>query len=140
MMKLLLDHGADLTLGNIGGVTPMLALTNKGGSRSRNKNEDTVIAGLDLLLKAGANINQKSSATGETPLHTTARLNWQKVVKYIVEHGGDLNAKDNRGLIPLDYAIGKADSQSFGNFNVVGELPEMAALLKSLMGLPALKQ
>jgi len=70
-------------------------------------------------------------------LHTSARLNWQEVVKYIVAHGGDLNAKDARGLIPLDYAIGKADSQSFGNFNVVGELPEMAALLKNLMGLPA---
>ncbi len=137
MMKLLLEHGADMSLGSVTGVTPMIALTNKGGSRNRNKTEASVIAGLDLLLKAGANINQKSGTGGETPLHTSARLNWQEVVKYLVAHGGDLNAKDGRGLIPLDYAIGKADSQAFGNFNVVGELPEMAALLKNLMGLPS---
>ncbi|HTQ98608.1 MAG TPA: ankyrin repeat domain-containing protein [Candidatus Acidoferrum sp.] len=135
MMKLLLERHADMSIGTITGVTPMNALTNKGGSRNRNKNETTVIQGLELLVKAGADINQKN-ATGETPLHTSARQNWTEVVKFIVAHGGDLNAKDNRGLIPLDYAIGKADSQSFGNFNVVGELPEMAALLKGMMGLP----
>ncbi len=138
MIKLLLEHSADLTLGSVNGVTPMIALTNKGGSRNRNKTEAAVIQGLELLIKAGADINQKSGAGGETPLHTSARLNWLEVVKYIAAHGGDLNAKDGRGLIPLDYAIGKADSQSFGNFNVVGELPEMAALLKGLMGMPSL--
>ena len=47
--------------------------------------------------------------------------------------GNTMVAADSDGLIPLDYATGKADSQSFGNFNVVGELPEMAALLQQLM-------
>lgn len=140
MMRLLLERGADLTLGNIGGVTPMIALTNKGGTRNRTKDESSVLKGMELLLKAGANINQKSTATGETPLHTAVRMNWQSVVKFIVEKGGDLGAKENRGLTPFDYAIGKADSQAFGNFNVVGELPEMATLLKGLMDAKAKAQ
>jgi hypothetical protein len=50
-----------------------------------------------------------------------------------VENGADLFARDNNGLIPLDYATGKADSQSLGAFDVIGELPEMAALLRTLM-------
>jgi hypothetical protein len=50
-----------------------------------------------------------------------------------VENGADLQAADNNGLLPIDYATGKADSQTFGNFNVVGELPEMAALLQQYM-------
>jgi ankyrin repeat protein len=133
MMKLLLDHGANMALANINGVSPMIALTNPGGTRNRNKSELTVMQGLDLLMVAGADINQKSGVNGETPLHTSARLNWLEVVKFLVANGADLNAKDNNGLIPLDYATGKADSQSFGNFNVVGELPEMAALLQELM-------
>jgi ankyrin repeat protein len=133
MMKLLLDYGADMTLANINGVTPLIAMSNKGGSRGRNKNEITVTQGLDVLIKAGADINQKGGSAGETPLHTAARSNWLQVVEYIAAHGGDLAATDNQGLIPLDYATGKADSQSFGNFNVVGELPEMAALLQKLM-------
>jgi len=133
MMKLLLEHGADLSLGNINGVTPMIALTAQGGSRNRNKNEMTVIQGLEVLIDAGADINQKGGLFSETPLHTTARLNWLPVVEFLVEKGADLQAKDSRGLIPLDYATGKADTQSLGNFNVVGELPEMAALLTKLM-------
>lgn len=133
MMKLLLDNGADMTLANIHGVTPLIAMSNKGGSRGRNKNELTVTQGLEVLVRAGANINQKGGDSGETPLHTAARSNWLKVVEYIAAHGGDLTATDNHGLTPLDYATGKADSQTFGNFDVVGELPEMAALLQKLM-------
>jgi ankyrin repeat protein len=133
MMKLLLEHGANIALANVNGVSPMIALTNPGGTRNRNKSELTVMQGLELLMAAGADINQKSGVNGETPLHTTARLNWPEVVKFLVAHGADLEAKDNNGLIPLDYATGKADSQAFGNFNVVGELPEMAALLQQLM-------
>jgi ankyrin repeat protein len=133
MMQLLLEHGADMSLGNINGVTPMIALTAQGGSRNRNKNELTVIQGLEVLIDAGADVNQKGGLFAETPLHTTARLNWLPVVKFLVDKGADLQAKDNRGLIPLDYATGKADTQSLGDFNVVGELPEMAALLTELM-------
>lgn len=133
MMKLLLASGADMKLANINGVTPLIAMTNKGGSRGRGKDEVKMLAGLEVLLQAGADINEKGGVNGETPLHTTARLNMLNTVQFIVDHGGNLYAKDNNGLIPLDYATGKADSQTFGNFNVVGELPEMAALLQKLM-------
>jgi ankyrin repeat protein len=133
MMQLLLDHGADYRLGNFLGVTPMIALTTSSGTRNRNKNEQTVIAGIRLLVEAGLDINQKGGNNGETPLHTAARANWLEVVKFLVESGADLHAEDRNGLLPLDYATGKADSQTFGNFNVVGELPEMAALLQQYM-------
>jgi len=133
MMKLLIANGADMTLGNINGVTPLVAMTNKGGSRGRGKDETKMMTGLQVLLEAGADINQQGGINAETPLHTTARLNMLQLVQFIVDHGGNLYVKDKNGLIPLDYATGKADSQSFGNFNVVGELPEMAALLQQLM-------
>ncbi len=133
MMKLLLASGADMSLGNINGVTPLVAMTNKGGSRGRGKDEAKMMAGLQVLLEAGADINQEGGINNETPLHTTARLNMLQLVQFIVDHGGNLYAKDKNGLLPLDYATGKADSQSFGNFDVVGELPEMAALLQRLM-------
>lgn len=133
MMELLLEFHADMQLGNSEGVTPLIAMTNGGGSRNRNKSELTVMQGLKLLIDAGIDINQAGGANGETPLHTAARLNWPAVVNMLLDNGSDLYAKDKRGLIPLDYATGKADSQTFGNFNVVGELPEMAALLQKYM-------
>ena len=137
MMKLLLEYDADYTLGNFLGVTPLIALTGNSGTRNRNKNEQTVIAGLELLLDAGLDINQQGGANGEAPLHTAVRANWQEVVRFLVENGADLHIKDRNGLMPIDYATGKADSESFGNFDVVGELPEMAALLQKYMDAPA---
>jgi ankyrin repeat protein len=133
MMKLLLEFKADIHHGNVLGVTPLIAMTNGGGSRNRNKNEQTVMEGLQLLIDAGLDINQAGGVTAETPLHTTARLNWLEVTRFLVKNGANLYARDARGLLPIDYATGKADTESFGNFNVVGELPEMAALLQSLM-------
>jgi ankyrin repeat protein len=136
MMKLLLSYGADWKQPNIFGVTPMIALTSRStneNTRGYMKTELDVMQALDVLMSAGADINQNGGVRGETPLHTSARMNWQTVVSFLVENGADLFARDNNGLIPLDYATGKADSQSLGAFDVIGELPEMAALLRTLM-------
>jgi len=136
MMKLLLEHGADWSQPNAYGVTPMIALTSKStneNTRSSGKTELDVMQGLDILLNAGADLNQKGGRYGETPLHTSARMNWSVVVSFLVENGADLYAKDDRGLIPLDYATGKADTQSLGAFDVIGELPQMAMQLQKLM-------
>lgn len=141
MMKLLLDRGANMELGNILGVTPLIALSNQGGSRGgANKTEQTVIDGLKLLIEAGGDINKRGGVNGTTPLHTAVRLNWFEVVEFLLANGADINAKDSRGLIPLDYALGKADSQSMGNFDVVGELPEMAALIRGFMSASPAKE
>lgn len=136
MMKLLLEYDADWRQPNVFGVTPMIALTSKStneNTRGSGKTELDVMRGLEVLMSAGADINQKGGRRGETPLHTSARMNWQNVVTFLAANGADLYAEDDNGLIPLDYATGGADSQTLGGFDVVGELPEMAALLKELM-------
>lgn len=136
MMKLLLEYDADWEQANVFGVSPMIALTSKStneNTRGSLKTELDVMRGLDVLLQAGADINQKGGRYGETPLHTSARMSWPTVVTFLVEQGADLYAEDDRGLIPLDYTTGKADTQSLGAFDVIGELPEMAALLQKFM-------
>jgi len=136
MMKLLLKYGADWTQANVHGVTPMIALTSKSSNentRSSGKTELDVMQGLDVLISAGADINQKGGRYGETPLHTSARMSWKTVVTFLAENGADLYAEDNRGLIPLDYTTGQADTMSLGGFDEVGELPGMATLLQKLM-------
>jgi len=136
MMKLLIEHGADWRRANVFGVTPMIALTSKStneNTRGSLKTELDVMRGLEVLLEAGADINQYGGRYGETPLHTSARMNWPTVVEFLVSKGADLYAKDSRGLIPLQYATGDADVEQFGGSDVVGELPEMAALLQKLM-------
>ena len=148
MMELLLANGADVQLPNIYGFTPILALVNPGGTRSRDKDQGKIVKALDMLVAAGASLsdrasnydftnaagfNEKGGYSGESPLHLAVRFNWLDVVSFLVARGADLAATDDRGFIPLDYATGKAEIMTEGNFGQLGELPEMAELVRELM-------
>jgi ankyrin repeat protein len=54
------------------------------------------------------------------------------VVKYLVDHGADLNAKDNRGNTVIDAALGKAGGNSRGGQRVDVH-QDTADLLKKLI-------
>ena len=148
MMELLLTNGADVQLANINGFTPILALLNPGGTRNRGKNQSTIIRALEMLVSAGASLsdkgasydftnaagfNEKGGYSGESPLHLAVRLNWLDVVQALVAMGADLAATDDRGFSPVDYAAGKAELMTEGNFGLLGELPQMSALLNDLI-------
>jgi ankyrin repeat protein len=116
----LLAKGADLSLANSRGITPLMAAAGLGSvdadTRGFYLSEDTQqrsIESLTLLLKAGGDINGRDSR-GLTPLHEAARWGWNDVVQFLADNGADLNAKDNRGNTPVDSALGKAGGNSRG--------------------------
>jgi len=133
----LLAKGADISLANSRGITPIMAAAGLGSvdadTRGFYLSEDTQqrsIDSLKLLIKAGGDINAKDSR-GLTPLHEAARWGWNDVVQFLVANGADLHAKDNRGNTPIDSALGKAGGNSRGGARIdVHE--ETAALLKKL--------
>jgi ankyrin len=133
----LLASGADITLANSRGMTPIMAAAGLGSvdadTRGFYLSEDTQqrsIESLKLLVKAGGDINSKDSR-GLTPLHEAARWGWNDVVQFLVASGADLDAKDNRGNTPLDSALGKAGGNSRGGARIdVHE--DTAALLRKL--------
>jgi uncharacterized protein len=137
-VKVLLEHGADLTLANSRGMTPIMAAAGLGSvdadTRGFYLSEDTqqrAIDTLTLLIKAGGDVNAKDSR-GLTPLHEAARWGWNDVVTFLVKNGADLTVKDNRGLTPIDSALGKAGGNSRGGARIdVHE--DTAALLRKLM-------
>jgi ankyrin repeat protein len=133
----LLATGADISLANSRGMTPIMVAAGLGSvdadTRGFYLSEDTQqrsIESLKLLIKAGGDINSKDSR-GLTPLHEAARWGWNDVVQFLVANGADLNAKDNRGNTPIDSALGKAGGNSRGGARIdVHE--DTAALLKKL--------
>jgi ankyrin repeat protein len=137
-IKILLEKGANLSLSNTRGVTPVMAAAGLGSvdadTRGFYLTEDVQqrsIESLTLLLAAGADINGKDSR-GLTPLHEAARWGWNDVVRFLVDRGADLQAKDNRGLTPVDSALGKAGGNSRGGQRIdVHE--DTAALLRELI-------
>jgi ankyrin repeat protein len=143
-VRLLLERGADVTLANSRGITPLMAAAGMGSVDADTRGfylsedvEQRSIESLRLLLKAGGDINAKDPR-GLTPLHEAARWGWNDVVQFLVDNGADLTAKDNRGNTPVDSALGKAGGNSRGGQRIdVHE--DTAALLKKLMAQPAPK-
>src|SRR5262245_5736533 len=136
-IRVLLGKGADLSMANSRGITPLMAAAGLGSVDADTRGfyltddvQQRSIASLKLLLAAGGKINEKDSR-GLTPLHEAARWGWNDVVTFLVENGADMNAKDNRGNTPVDSALGKAGGNSRGGQRIdVHE--DTAALLKKL--------
>jgi uncharacterized protein len=137
-IKILLERGANLSLPNTRGITPVMAAAGLGsvdadtrGLYTTGDVQQRSIDSLTLLLAAGADINGKDNR-GLTPLHEAARWGWNDVVRFLVAHGADLKVTDNRGLTPVDSAMGRAGGNSRGGQRIdVHE--DTAALLRQLM-------
>jgi len=136
VMELLLSKGADAKLATRNGINPLMAAaglgTNEADTVGRKKTEKEAIDSIELCLKGGTDMNAKDSR-GQTALHGAAQKGWDQVVKYLVDHGAKLDAKDNKGLTPLDAAKGLLGG--FGFDNTTGELHESTvALIEQLSG------
>jgi ankyrin repeat protein len=60
--------------------------------------------GLKEMIKKGANLNSRRWRWGETVLHYAVRWNESEIVNALIAAGADVNARDNDGYTPLDWA------------------------------------
>jgi ankyrin repeat protein len=120
-IRLLLAHGANPDLPNIQGVTPVMAAAGLGSNeidtRGRFKTQPDQVASIDLLVKAGADINVHDNR-GQTALHGAALFGYDDVIKDLVAHNADVNAKDKKGMTPLDSAMGRAGGHGRGGVSI----------------------
>jgi ankyrin len=137
-IALLLKYGANPNLTNNRGFIPIVAAAGVGSidadTRGWFTTEDVQqrsIASLDLLLKAGGDVNA-ADTNGKTLLDGAAFWGWNDVVKYLVDHGANLNAKDNKGNTAVEYALGKAGGNSRGGQRIDVH-QDTADLLRKLM-------
>lgn len=92
-VRLFLDRGAQANVRSTDGRTPLLAALSGGHTQA-----------VRMLLEAGARTDDRDAAFGWTLLHESAALGSRDVAQLLVEHGADLNAKDNDGRTPLALA------------------------------------
>jgi len=135
-MKLLLERGADPTLGPTrSGITPLMAAAGLGTSEAdttgRLKTQAQAIEAIQLLLDRGIDINALAT-DGKTAVHGAAMQGYDDVIRFLAAKGAKLDTPDKDGFTPLDVALGKAGGFGFsGKEGVVRE--PTAALLRELM-------
>jgi ankyrin repeat protein len=105
MVKELLDHGADPTLGDSTAVVAAAAVDNA--------------AGMLMLIKHGVNIHVQEGVPGKA-LHTAARHMKLDMVKFLLENGVNVNAFGGRYGYELPHR--NFDSLS----NIVQECPHVS--------------
>lgn len=121
-VKLLLANGADPNLPNMHGVTPIMAAaglaSNEIDTRGRFKTEAEAVETVQILAKAGADVNARETRNGQSALHGAALWGYTDVVKALVANGADIRAKDLKGRTPLDSAMGRAGGHGRGGTRI----------------------
>ena len=137
VIKLLLEKGANAKAATRNGVSAVMTAANVAAREEdmtgRSKTQKDIIESIKALLAAGGDV-KRSDTQGRTALHGAAMWGLTDVVKFVHENGADINAKDKRGLTPLNYALGEAGGFGFdGKSGVVRE--ETAKAIRELGGI-----
>jgi hypothetical protein len=177
-VELLLKHGALVDLPNVMGVTPFMAAAGIGwggvggsgpgqspifyGTRPRPTLESDALALLQILLKAGADINARITDTsshtaliarpnsmserqGQTAIfgavgagtvnETAPARSWTKVAQFLIDNGARLDIKDARGRTLIDAMQGleQGEQISRGGGRDSPSTEEMVKLIKGAM-------
>ena len=128
MIRLLLRNGADPTIGNEDNTIPLLVASGMGFIAGQvASSEADALETVKLLIDLGEEVTFKNN-NDETALHGAAYRGADSIVRFLVELGAELNAEDDKGLLPVTVADGFRRSGGFQAH------PETATLLRELMG------
>ena len=130
IIRTLLEAGADQHLTTDDATTPFMVAAGLGRAtytprEPRAARTPSAEEAVTVLLEAGADINAVNEADF-TVLHGAAMRGLNEVVRYLVEQGADIDARDFRGRTAYRMAEGSKQSFQFQSW------PETAALLDEL--------
>jgi ankyrin repeat protein len=123
-MKLLVDGGADINAHMVTEPRRAAAALADGGAAARAQ----AAVGFGGGRGRGSQMPSPFVVPHQTALHGAAEHGFNDFVKFLVENGADLQAKDADGRTPLDSAKGVR-----GGRGQADSFPETVALLESLM-------
>ena len=106
-MRLLLEYKADPKIATYGGTTPLMAAAgvNWVFSQTYSEGEPALLEAVKLCVELGMDVNAKNSM-GLTSLMGAANRGSDSIIEYLVSKGAKLDAKDNEGRTPYNWAEG----------------------------------
>ena len=106
-MRLLLEYKVDPNVFTFGGTTPLMAAAgvNWVYFQTFDEGQDKLLEAVKLCVTLGQDVNAANSM-GVRAIHGAANRGSDAIVKYLVEQGARLDAKDNQGRSPHTWAEG----------------------------------
>lgn len=96
ILVILINNGANVNMLDGKGEAPLHYAV-----KPRALQENQRVEIIEFLISKGADVNIKSIKEGNTPLHIS--VEWSiETTKCLLEHGAELNIKNNKGNTPLD--------------------------------------
>jgi uncharacterized protein len=107
VMRLLLDAGADPRIPTFEGTTALMAAAGVNWVVAQTYDEGPAarLAAVRLCAEQGLDVNAVN-AMGLTALHGAANRGSDDIIRFLVEKGARLDAKDKEGRTPLNWAEG----------------------------------
>jgi ankyrin len=124
----ILEEVSDVSATTIGGGT-LLMLAGGAGAERRHRSEDEALAAAKYALSFGggdvnAHLTERAAdgpargrEDGRTLLHFAVMRGWTKLVRFLAEHGADLNVEDRYGVTPMMLAMGDPEQRLFAQIN-----------------------
>jgi len=106
-MRLLLEYKADPNIPTFGGTTPLMAAAgvNWVYFQTFDEGQDKLLEAVKLCVSLGQDVNAANSM-GIRAIHGAANRGSDAIVRYLVEQGARLDAKDNQGRTARTWAEG----------------------------------
>lgn len=129
VMKLLLEHGADPRIDTFEGTSALMAAAgvNWVVAQTSTEGPEQLLEAVKLCHSLGMNVNQANSM-GITALHGAANRGSDDIIRFLVDQGADLTARDKEGRTPLTWAKGV-----FLATHPAEQKPSSIALITSLL-------
>jgi uncharacterized protein len=129
VMKLLLEHGANPRIDTFEGTSALMAAAgvNWVVAQTSTEGPEQLLEAVKLCHSLGMNVNQANSM-GITALHGAANRGSDDIIRFLVDKGADLTAKDKEGRTPLVWAKGV-----FLATHPAEQKPSSIALITSLL-------
>jgi len=130
-MRLLLEYGADPHIPTFDGTTPLMAAAGVNWVFNQTYTEwDTLLEAVQLCWELGMDVNAVNSM-GLTAVMGAANRGSDDIIRFLFEKGARLDAKDNEGRTPLNWAEGV-----FLATHAPEPKPSSIALIRELVGEP----
>lgn len=107
VMRLLLDHGADPHIETVEGTSALMAAAGVNWTVAQTFDEgpEALLEAVKLCFDLGMDVNEANSM-GITAVMGAANRGSDDIIEFLVGKGARLDAKDNEGRTPLDWAKG----------------------------------